>query len=120
MRRLILALAVAALPLPAAAGGFVAVTEKGQFLDLVEGRELHIGLYGLTLLVRSDGRIEGTAFGKDVVGKWAWKDGYFCREMLLGQREIPYNCQLVEVNGASKLRFTADQGKGDSADFRLR
>lgn len=40
--------------------------------------------------------------------------------MRWGQREIPYNCQLVEAQGDRVLRFTVDQGRGDSADFRLR
>jgi hypothetical protein len=120
MRRFILSIALAVLPMPALAEGYVAVMDKGQFLQLVEGRELQIGLYGLKLRVQSDGKIDGTAFGKDVSGKWSWKNGYFCREMLLGQREIPYNCQLVEAKGGSTLRFTSDQGSGESADFRLR
>jgi hypothetical protein len=120
MRRLILSIALAALPLPALAEGYVPVMDKGQFLQLVEGRELQIGVYGLKLQVRPDGKIEGTAFGKDVSGKWAWKNGYFCRDLRVGKRDIPYNCQLVEAKGASALRFTSDQGNGESADFRLR
>jgi hypothetical protein len=34
--------------------------------------------------------------------------------------EIDYNCQLVEVSADRSMRFTVDQGKGDSATFRLR
>jgi hypothetical protein len=34
--------------------------------------------------------------------------------------EIPFNCQLVEALGDDRLRFTVDQGAGDSAEFRLR
>jgi hypothetical protein len=34
--------------------------------------------------------------------------------------EIPYNCQLVEVAGDSQIRFTVDQGAGDSATLNLR
>jgi hypothetical protein len=33
---------------------------------------------------------------------------------------IDFNCQLVEANGAERLRFTVDKGTGDSATFRLR
>jgi hypothetical protein len=105
---------------PAWAEDFAAVKDKTLFLNLVKDRELRIGMYGLTLKVLPDGRIEGSALGRDVTGKWSWKDGYFCREMLWGKREIPYNCQLVEAQGESIMRFTVDQGRGDSADFRLR
>lgn len=105
---------------PALAEGFATVTDKSRFLTLVEGRELRIGTLGLTLRVTPDGRIEGSALGRQVSGQWQWQGGYFCREMRWGQRGIPYNCQLVEAQGDRVLRFTVDQGRGDSADFRLR
>jgi hypothetical protein len=108
------------LPLPALADGFEPVKEKDRFLDLIQNRELRIGLYNLSLNVLPDGRIDGSAMGWDITGNWAWKDGYFCREMDWSGTPISYNCQLVEAQGAEKLRFTVDQGKGDSATFRLR
>ena len=119
MLRLCIALMLA-LPSAAAAEGFMPVKDKNRFLDLVQDRELRIGLYNLALNVLPDGRIAGSALGWDITGKWAWKDGYFCREMDWSGMEIDYNCQLVEADGAEKLRFTVDQGKGDSATFRLR
>jgi hypothetical protein len=97
-----------------------AVRDRSQFLTLVKDRELRIGLYDLTLRVLADGRIEGSALGRKVEGVWAWKDGYFCRQMIWGSRDIPYNCQLVEVEEDGAMRFTVDQGRGMSAAFRLR
>lgn len=107
-------------PLSAAAEEFEPVTEKDRFLDLVQDRELRIGLYNLSINVLPDGSIDGSAMGWKITGQWAWKDGYFCREMDWSGTPIRYNCQLVEAEGAEKLRFTVDQGKGDSATFRLR
>lgn len=112
-------LTLAAPPL-AAAEDFEPVKEKDRFLDLIKDRELRIGLYNLSLNVLPDGRIDGSAMGWGITGQWTWKDGYFCREMDWSGMEIDYNCQLVEAQGAEKLRFTVDQGKGDSATFRLR
>lgn len=106
--------------LPAMAEGYSPIRDKGQFLKLLQGRELRIGMYDLTLKVMPDGRIEGSALGTDVAGEWAWKDGYFCRQMMWGSREIPYNCQLVEAQGDGVMRFTVDQGRGLSAAFKLR
>lgn len=120
MLRLCIAGFALALPVAAAAEGFIPVTDKDRFLDLVQNRELRIGLYDLSLNVLPDGRIAGSALGWDITGEWAWKDGYFCREMDWSGMEIDYNCQLVEAQGAERLRFTVDQGKGDSATFRLR
>ena len=109
-----------ALASPAAADGYEPVREKDRFLDLVKDRALRIGLYDLTLNVMPDGRIAGSAMGWEITGNWAWKNGYFCREMDWSGTKIDYNCQLVEVSAQKSLRFTVDQGRGDSAVFRLR
>jgi hypothetical protein len=106
--------------LPAAANDFEPVTDLSEFLSVIEGRELRLGLFGISLKVTPDGRIDGTAMGDDVTGSWAWQDGFFCREMDWGGTPIPYNCQLVEVRGNGVIRFTVDQGQGDSAQFNLR
>ncbi|MEM9350224.1 MAG: dihydrodipicolinate reductase [Pseudomonadota bacterium] len=95
------------------------VSSRDAFLEKLAGRDLTIRLYGLSLEVTEDGRIGGRAVGRPVTGAWSWEDGYFCREMLWGQREIPYNCQLVQADG-DIMRFTTDRGEGDYADFRLR
>jgi len=95
------------------------LSERDQFLETLDGRNLTIGIYGLSLAVSPDGVIRGRAAGRDVTGEWTWQDGYFCRSMMWGQREIPYNCQLVQYDGR-EMRFTTDRGEGDYADFRLR
>jgi len=118
---LVIALTVAATTAaPAAAEIFVPVKEKARFLDLVKDRQLRIGLYNLSLNVLPDGRIDGSALGWRITGRWTWKDGYFCREMDWSGMAIDFNCQLVEAAGVDRMRFTVDQGRGDSATFRLR
>ena len=118
MTRALLALALTAFATPALAD-YEPVTDQGTFLQLVSGKQLTNRLYNLALVVTPDGAIDGSALGWEVTGSWSWQDGYFCREMNWGGDPIPYNCQLVEVNGAD-MRFTTDQGAGDSASFRLR
>lgn len=120
MLRVIASVLLIAAPLPAVANGFEPVREKGDFLSLVKDRVLRIGLYNLSLRVLPDGRIEGSALGWGITGTWDWKDGYFCREMDWSGTAIRYNCQLVEARGGEQMRFTVDQGAGDSATFRLR
>lgn len=107
------------LPLPALADGFEPVHDRATFLQLVEGRELRLGRFGVGLQVLADGRITGTALGWQISGSWAWREGYFCREMAWSGKEIPYNCQLVERRG-DELRFTVDRGAGEAAAFQLR
>lgn len=121
MPRLFAALFISAVAsLPAHAAEFVRVSDEAAFLDLMDGKELRIGVVGLALAVNPDGSILGSAAGFDVTGNWTWQDGYFCREMLWGDTEIPYNCQLVEARGTDAMRFTVDQGAGDAAEFNLR
>ena len=111
---------VVTAPLPAAANDFEPVTDRGEFLSIVEGRELRLGMFGVRLYVAGDGTIRGEAIGDPVTGNWSWQDGYCCREMNWSGRAIPYNCQLVEAAATGKMRFTVDRGAGQSAEFTLR
>lgn len=109
-----------ATAMPAAANEYQPVTELSDFLDTVEGRELRLGLFGVSLSILPDGRIDGSASGWALTGTWTWEDGFFCREMDWGGTPIPYNCQLVEVRNDNQIRFTVDRGAGDAASFNLR
>jgi hypothetical protein len=121
MTRLLGAMAIwLAVALPVAANDFEPIRDRGSFLSLIEGRTLHLKLFRISLSVLPDGRIDGNALGWPVAGSWEWKDGYFCREMDWSGSPIPFNCQLVEAQGDSEVRFTVDEGRGQSATFRLR
>lgn len=93
------------------------VETKEAFVQLVSGKTLSRPL--IKLQVDAAGTITGRGVRWDVTGQWAWKDGYFCRDMNWGGTEIGYNCQEVRAKGDT-IRFTSDQGTGDYADFRLR
>ena len=121
MRSVLTALALnAAAFLPAAANDFSPIRDQNAFLSLVEGRELRLNMFRISIEVLPDGRIEGSALGWDLSGTWDWQDGYFCREMDWSVSPIPFNCQLVEVSDGDRIRFTVDKGEGDSASFTLR
>jgi hypothetical protein len=119
MKHLILALTLSSLAAPALADDYAPIKDEQQFVALVDGKVLRNYLYGIRLNVLEQGTIQGSASGWEIVGNWTWQDGYFCREMSWGGDPIPYNCQLVEAQGDSRIRFTVDQGAGDSASFRL-
>lgn len=119
MKFAILSVIIATAAIPAAAESYVPVKDQETFLSLVEGKELRNFFYGVRLNVLADGRIDGSAIGWGIEGQWSWQDGYFCRELSWGGDPIPYNCQLVEARGDDRVRFTVDQGAGDSASFRL-
>lgn len=107
------------LVLPATAQAYERINDRSAFLQAVDGKELRIALYGLSLNVRGDGTITGSAVGWDITGSWSWRDGYFCRDMDWSGYAIDYNCQLVEVAG-DRIRFTVDRGAGDDAVLRIR
>ena len=101
---------------PAAAEQFRQVQNQSSFLGLVNGK--HLTRFGIKLNVSSAGGIRGDAFGRPVTGQWRWEDGYFCRDLFWGRRDLGPNCQLVAVRG-NTIRFHADRGRGRYADFRM-
>jgi hypothetical protein len=120
MSRILLILGVMLLgALPARANDFQPIRDKSEFLSLIEGRELRLNLFRISIKLTEDGQIRGSALGWDLSGRWDWQDGYFCRDIDWSGTEIPFNCQLVEAKGDSTIRFTVDKGAGDSASFRL-
>ncbi len=111
-----LAVLVALAPLPALAE-LTRITDRDTFVSTVQGREL--SRLGVSLQVSPNGSIVGRALGRDVTGTWSWENGMFCRTLDAGDRQFARNCQVVSVDGSS-IRFHADQGTGDIADFRIR
>ena len=95
------------------------LTQRAKFVKAVTGHILEIRILRVQLEVLDSGTITGKAFGRGVTGTWKWKDGFFCRSMTWGDRELAYNCQQVATDGTS-LIFTSDQGSGRSAKFALR
>lgn len=114
--------AIALVALVAQAGAVLAdpfrtVEDEALFLALVDGR--HLTRLGIKLSVGSDGQITGRAFGRPVTGQWRWSDGFFCRDLYFGARDLGPNCQIVKVSGTT-LRFVADKGAGQYADLNLK
>lgn len=115
--RILLFLLLTALASPAMAEDYARVTDRGAFVNLVQGKSLTS--LGVRLTVSPSGSIGGRAFGRDISGAWTWNNGYFCRTMQAGDRVFPRNCQLVRQKG-DRLRFIADKGTGQTADLRIR
>ncbi|MFN3825261.1 MAG: dihydrodipicolinate reductase [Pseudorhodobacter sp.] len=102
---------------PALANEFSNIRAKDEFVSLVNGKALT--RFGITLNVLPSGQIAGRAFGQPVTGAWRWSNGYFCRDLFFGSRDLGPNCQLVQKNGDT-VRFIADEGRGEFADLRLK
>ena len=94
------------------------ITTSDEFIELVTDKNLTRPF--ITLKVSSDGKIRGKGALSKITGAWVWQDGYFCRDLRWGRRDLKYNCQRVTSDGGNKLTFTSDRGAGDSASFTLR
>ncbi|MBT8458266.1 MAG: dihydrodipicolinate reductase [Boseongicola sp.] len=109
--------ATSLLTTSALAEGFERIENERNFINAIKDRNLK--RFGIRLQVSDSGQIIGRAFGQEVTGEWAWQDGFFCRDLYLGGKELdPDNCQLVEIRG-NTVRFTSDMGRGDSANLRI-
>ena len=116
--RIALAAAALAAAVPSTALAELArISDRATFVATVQGREL--SRLGISLRVSPNGSIAGRALGRDVTGTWEWQNGLFCRTLDAGDRQWERNCQAVSVDGGS-IRFQADEGQGDIADFRIR
>ena len=111
------ALTIALVATPAFAANYTKINHKAEFVKLVQGKMLTRPL--VKLQVSSAGSIKGRGAAWDVNGQWTWKNGYFCRNLNWGGTELGYNCQEVGWSNG-KVRFTSDQGMGQSAEFKLR
>jgi hypothetical protein len=115
LKPLIATLSIVLSAAPAVA--FERIVDPSRFTTLIQDNSL--SRFGITLQVMPDGRISGRGFGQPVSGEWRWQDGLFCRTLAWGGSDLGYNCQAVLLNGDT-VRFVADAGQGDFADFRLR
>lgn len=93
------------------------VSSAEEFRTLVVGKTLSRPF--VRIQVGPNGSISGRGATWDLSGQWTWKDGFFCRSLEWGGDDLGYNCQEVKA-ADGKIRFTSDQGTGDSADFSLR
>lgn len=95
------------------------ISDRMEFLDLVLGKTLALSLFGIRLHVNEDGTIQGKGMGRTISGLWEWQDGYFCRTLIWGSRDLGKNCQAVTID-YKKMVFTSDRGIGASAKFSLK
>lgn len=114
---LVLACASIVVLATAAKADFQKLETQADFVSAVAGKTLKRPMVELN--VTPAGGISGKGAVWPVSGKWTWKDGYFCRDLVWGGDDLGHNCQEVSLNGG-KIRFTSEKGTGQSADFTLR
>ncbi|MEX0301997.1 MAG: hypothetical protein AB3N24_06195 [Leisingera sp.] len=97
---------------PASAG---AIKKQKNFLAAIVGKKLTAENHWI--LITADGKIQGVSpKGEKIIGAWVWHKRFFCRNVFIGQRQLPENCGTVTTEG-NTVTFTRDKGKGRSATY---
>ena len=109
---------LAASTIPAIAQNFKPIKTAEDFNTLVVGKTLTWGAG--SAVIRANGKTDGrlNEQGK-YTGNWAFTQGFYCRNLVIKNKETGTNCQTVEIDG-NKLRMTRDQGKGRATTFSMK
>lgn len=106
------------IPISASAQNWQRITTEQQFRDQIVDRQI-LTTEGNTFTSHADGRVTGQWQGAPMVGAWQWHQGFWCRNVRVGQHpETGTNCQVIEMHG-SEVRMTRDQGQGAAGTGRL-
>lgn len=97
---------------------FVRIFTEQEYLDQVVGIRQGRSDSDNWSISNTDGTLGGNFDGTDVTGTWTWENGFFCREGMLGDFEIEYDCQIIEING-NTMRGTTKQGSGPTVEVIL-
>ena len=94
-------------PCAAMAQGFVPITDKADFMARIADRKLQLGLFDLSIIVKVDGLITGTALGWQVTGDWEWKSTITASlsKLTLIRCDLP----LMRVRGGRQVSRWNDQ-----------
>ena len=118
-RSVILSVVVcAALALPAAAAELKKVKKQADFLGAVAGQKYY-DASGNWVVINADGTMKGKWNKQSLVGAWNWQGRFFCRNIVLGGKQLPTDCQEMYVS-ATQLQGKRNKGKGDWAPLMTR
>ena len=113
--RLVALAAVAIATSAIAEDGYRFIESEAEYKELLVDKWIVGGDF--RFISEADGDLKGGGRGQRARGSWEWRDGEgFCRELRLGDRYLPRQCQRVETNG-EVFRFHRPDGTV-SIDFR--
>ncbi|MBY6139860.1 hypothetical protein KUV26_10475 [Leisingera daeponensis] len=97
---------------PASAG---AIKKQSDFVAAVAGKKLVSG--NSWIVVGADGKLTGVSSkGEKIVGAWVWNKRFVCRNVYIGNTQLPQDCQTVSLDG-NTVTFTRNKGKGKSVTY---
>lgn len=104
-----------ALHVPESSGEYTITTEK-EFRTYVAGKKATSQSGYATS--HEDGSITGNFNGQDLTGNWTWEGEYYCRTVMLGDKDLGHDCQVVVVSD-DKVTFIRNKGEGNRGNYRI-
>ncbi len=108
----LIACAVAGLALATTSAPAEEIMSKNQFLEQIAGKKLVDK--NSWVVLSPDGKVSGRGPGDgEIVGRWSWRDRFYCRDIVVDNVAWPRDCQVVTREGDS-VAFTHKEGRGIS------
>ena len=110
--------AAIAMAAPVAASDLKKLRKEDEFGSLVVGHKYYDDA-GNWHIVNADGTLSGSYNKKKLVGAWNWQGRYYCRNIVLGQKKLPMDCQVVYAS-QTQTQYHRNKGKGDKSKLHTR
>lgn len=101
----------------ATAQNFKRIKTEANFRALVVDRKLTSDDAGW-MIVKSDGKTEGHILGQKFNAAWVWNKRMYCRNAVLGKKQLGTDCQVVKISGKT-VQFIRKYGKGGTGEMKL-
>ncbi len=94
------------------------IIDRETFQREVVGRPLKHSVRDVRIVAQPNGTISGSQGRDEISGKWEFRDGYYCRSLLVGSSLGLKDCQVVylDENGITLIR---QRGRGDRVKYQF-
>jgi hypothetical protein len=118
MRFSVIGIAAVALAVSTAASAqnFKQIRTEKAFRESVVDRKLLSELGWMRVM--SNGKVEGHILNQNFRAAWVWANQMYCRNAVLGKRDLGTDCQVVKLSG-DQVQFIREYGKGDTGQSRI-
>jgi len=116
--KLCVATVAVALATPVLASDLKKLRKESEFRAIVVGHKYYDG-NGNWHIVNADGTLKGKYNKQKLVGAWNWQGKYYCRNIVLGKKKLPGDCQVVYASD-TQTQYHRNKGKGDKNRIHTR
>jgi len=92
------------------AAGWTRVETRAAFVAAFADRPLEAPR--MAFVIHASGRLAGTVSAANLVGRWEWREGLFCRRAWLDSVDLGLDREVIERCGY-RMRYTGDAGRAE-------